>query len=49
MQEANEAGALLLAKSKLEKKLEDLTWRLHLEKKLRVPPTLNRLVSFFGF
>ncbi|KAL8501897.1 hypothetical protein ACS0TY_021134 [Phlomoides rotata] len=34
--EANEAGALLLAKSKLEKQLEDLTWRLHLEKKLRM-------------
>ncbi|XP_068476001.1 myosin-15-like isoform X2 [Phaseolus vulgaris] len=35
-QEANEAGALRLAKSKLEKQLEDLTWRLHLEKKIRV-------------
>ncbi|KAI5669604.1 hypothetical protein M9H77_19457 [Catharanthus roseus] len=35
-QEANEAGALRIAKSKLEKQLEDLTWRLHLEKKLRV-------------
>ncbi|KAL6556707.1 hypothetical protein OROGR_005995 [Orobanche gracilis] len=34
--EANEAGALRLAKSKLEKQLEDLTWRLHLEKKIRV-------------
>nr|GMD45900.1 myosin-15 isoform X1 [Ipomoea batatas] len=31
--EANEAGALRLAKSKLEKQLEDLTWRLQLEKK----------------
>lgn len=37
VQEANEAGALRVAKSKLEKQLEDLTWRLHLEKKLRVP------------
>lgn len=37
-QEANEAGALRLAKSKLEKQLEELTWRLHLEKKLRVLP-----------
>ncbi|KAK8473011.1 hypothetical protein PHAVU_001G043001 [Phaseolus vulgaris] len=36
VQEANEAGALRLAKSKLEKQLEDLTWRLHLEKKIRV-------------
>nr|GMD41040.1 myosin-15 isoform X1 [Ipomoea batatas] len=35
-QEANEAGALRLAKSKLEKQLEDLTWRLQLEKKMRV-------------
>ncbi|KAA3490397.1 Myosin-J heavy chain [Gossypium australe] len=35
-QEANEAGALRLAKSKLEKQLEDLTWRLHLEKRMRV-------------
>ncbi|KAK7383370.1 hypothetical protein VNO78_29047 [Psophocarpus tetragonolobus] len=34
--EANEAGALRLAKNKLEKQLEDLTWRLHLEKKIRV-------------
>lgn len=36
IQEANETGALLLAKTKLEKQLEDLTWRLHLEKKIRV-------------
>lgn len=35
-QEANESGALRLAKSKLEKQLEDLTWRLQLEKRLRV-------------
>ncbi|KAL2317939.1 hypothetical protein Fmac_031815 [Flemingia macrophylla] len=35
-QEANEAGALRVAKNKLEKQLEELTWRLHLEKKLRV-------------
>ncbi|CAN1217160.1 XI-I [Linum perenne] len=35
-QAANETGALRLAKSKLEKQLEDLTWRLHLEKRLRV-------------
>lgn len=36
VQEANEAGALRLAKTKLERQLEDLTWRLQLEKKLRV-------------
>ncbi|CAI0448330.1 unnamed protein product, partial [Linum tenue] len=35
-QAANETGALRLAKGKLEKQLEDLTWRLHLEKRLRV-------------
>ncbi|GAV80711.1 Myosin_head domain-containing protein/IQ domain-containing protein/DIL domain-containing protein [Cephalotus follicularis] len=35
-QEANEAGALRLAKNKLEKQLDELTWRLHLEKRLRV-------------
>ncbi|XP_044471628.1 myosin-15 [Mangifera indica] len=34
--EANETGALRLAKNKLEKQLEDLTWRLQLEKRLRV-------------
>ncbi|PIA43173.1 hypothetical protein AQUCO_02000543v1 [Aquilegia coerulea] len=35
-QEANETGALRLAKNKLSKQLEDLTWRLNLEKRLRV-------------
>lgn len=35
-QAANEAGALRLAKNKLEKQLEDLTWRVQLEKRLRV-------------
>ncbi|KAL6216868.1 hypothetical protein ACLB2K_010086 [Fragaria x ananassa] len=35
-QEANESGALRLAKNKLEKQLEDLTWRLQLEKRMRV-------------
>ncbi|WOG85534.1 hypothetical protein DCAR_0104725 [Daucus carota subsp. sativus] len=34
--EANEAGALRLAKTKLERQLDDLTWRLQLEKRLRV-------------
>ena len=36
LQEANETGALRLAKSKLEKQLEDVTWRLQFEKRLRV-------------
>lgn len=44
-QEANEAGALRLAKSKLEKQLEDLTWRLQLEKKLRVSNEEAKLVE----
>lgn len=35
-QEANEAGALRMAKNKLEKQIEDLTLRLHLEKRLRM-------------
>lgn len=45
MQEANEAGALRLAKSKLEKQLEDFTWRLHLEKRLRVLICVHDLFS----
>ncbi|ESQ53833.1 hypothetical protein EUTSA_v10024207mg [Eutrema salsugineum] len=35
-QAANDAGALRLAKTKLEKRLEDLEWRLQLEKRLRI-------------
>ncbi|CAH8320959.1 unnamed protein product [Eruca vesicaria subsp. sativa] len=35
-QAANEAGALRVAKTKLEKRLEDLEWRLQLEKRLRI-------------
>ncbi|GLT54732.1 hypothetical protein SLA2020_279070 [Shorea laevis] len=44
-QEANEAGALRLAKSKLEKQLEDLTWRLQFEKRLRVSHEESKLVD----
>jgi myosin-5 len=33
---ARETGALKEAKDKLEKRVEDLTWRLQLEKRLRV-------------
>ncbi|KAJ7972561.1 Myosin [Quillaja saponaria] len=32
---ARETGALQAAKNKLEKQVEDLTWRLHLEKRMR--------------
>ncbi|OVA09470.1 IQ motif [Macleaya cordata] len=43
--EANEAGALRLAKNKLETQLEDLTWRLQLEKRLRVSNEEAKLVE----
>ncbi|KAL5698272.1 hypothetical protein ACHQM5_029334 [Ranunculus cassubicifolius] len=43
--EANETGALRLAKNKLAKQLEDLTWRLNLEKRLRVSNEEARLAE----
>ncbi|KAL3330176.1 hypothetical protein AABB24_034168 [Solanum stoloniferum] len=43
--EANEAGALRLAKTKLERQLEDLTWRLQLEKNLRLSNEEAKLVE----
>ncbi|GFS39336.1 myosin [Actinidia rufa] len=46
IQEANETGALRLAKNKLEKQLEDLAWRLQLEKKLRVSNEEAKLMEF---
>lgn len=36
MQAARETGALKEAKDKLEKRVEELTWRLEFEKHLRV-------------
>jgi len=36
VQAARETGALKEAKDKLEKRVEELTWRLQLEKRLRV-------------
>ena len=36
MQAARETGALKEAKDKLEKRVEELTWRLDFEKHLRV-------------
>ena len=36
VQAAKETGALQEAKTKLEKRCEELTWRLQLEKRLRV-------------
>ncbi|GAB4836919.1 hypothetical protein Ancab_001830 [Ancistrocladus abbreviatus] len=44
-QEANEAGALRLAKNKLEKQIEDLTLRLQLEKRLRMSNEEAKLVE----
>lgn len=35
-QAARETGALQEAKNKLEKRVEELTWRLQIEKRLRV-------------
>jgi hypothetical protein len=36
VQSARETGALQAAKNKLEKQVEELTWRLQLEKRIRV-------------
>lgn len=36
IQAARDAGALREAKDKLEKRVEELTWRLELEKHMRV-------------
>lgn len=36
IQAARETGALQAAKNKLEKQVEELTWRLQLEKRMRV-------------
>ncbi|XP_010526029.1 PREDICTED: myosin-15 [Tarenaya hassleriana] len=44
-QSANEAGALRLAKTKLEKQLEDLEWRLQLEKRLRMSSDESKSVE----
>ena len=43
IQAARETGALKAAKDKLEKRVEELTWRLQLEKRLRVA----QLYSYF--
>ncbi|URD93545.1 DIL domain [Musa troglodytarum] len=42
---ANETGALREAKSKLEKRLEDLSWRLDLEKKLRFASEESKMLE----
>lgn len=40
-QAARETGALQAAKNKLEKQVEELTWRLQLEKRMRVSYIFN--------
>lgn len=40
IQAARETGALQAAKNKLEKQVEELTWRLQLEKRMRVSELL---------
>lgn len=47
MQAARETGALKEAKDKLEKRVEELQWRVEFEKHLRVyyPPTSMTYIS----
>lgn len=45
LQAARETGALKEAKDKLEKRVEELTWRLQLEKRLRVSDTVYHLTA----
>ena len=46
LQAARETGALQAAKNKLEKQVEELTWRLQLEKRMRVSLFLYCLLVF---
>lgn len=46
-QASRETGALKEAKDKLEKQVEELTWRLQLEKRLRVIYVFD--VKYFTF
>lgn len=46
---AKETGALQAAKSKLEKQVEELTWRLQLEKRMRVVISLQIVLLFFAY
>lgn len=48
-QAARETGALQAAKNKLEKEVEELTWRLQLEKRLRVKNHHCSLLVFLTF
>lgn len=43
---ARETGALQAAKNKLEKQVEELTWRLQLEKRMRVSVKIQFLWFF---
>ena len=44
-QAAKETGALQAAKSKLEKEVEELTWRLQLEKRIRVSSIIKFTIT----
>ena len=46
LQAARETGALQAAKNKLEKQVEELTWRLQLEKRMRVITLYKRRMNF---
>ena len=46
IQAARETGALQAAKNKLEKQVEELTWRLQLEKRMRVCYIFEDIFSF---
>jgi len=48
IQAARETGALKEAKDKLEKRVEELTWRLQIEKRLRVT-SLSYIYIYFYF
>lgn len=45
IQAARDTGALKEAKDKLEKRVEELTWRLQIEKRLRVTSLSNLSIT----
>jgi hypothetical protein len=49
IQAARDTGALKEAKDKLEKRVEELTWRLQIEKRLRVSSLSNIQIHLLPF
>ena len=47
IQAARDTGALKEAKDKLEKRVEELTWRLQIEKRLRVSSLSNIQIHIY--